>query len=163
MEIIRLSDFTVLDEKFLTNCEKVFKKLNEYTVTYNQILDLPANKQLVELESLKRKHSSFMAYLADNYISRIRAYYENNEFLAYERKQLKAKSMNELLKTMTANKAGELVYDDPNYVKGMATLQKIRELFYKLFELYKTHSAIQQNIYQSISVMQKEVDLNNKA
>ena len=45
----------------------------------------------------------------------------------------------------------------------MATLQKIRELFYKLFELYKTHSAIQQNIYQSISVMQKEVDLNNKA
>ena len=104
-----------------------------------------------------------MAYLADNYISRIRAYYENNEFLAYERKQLKAKCMNELLKTMTANKAGELVYDDPNYVKGMATLQKIRELFYKLFELYKTHSAIQQNIYQSISVMQKEVDLNNKA
>lgn len=163
MNIVRLSDFTVLDEKFITSCEKVFKKLNEYTVQYNDILDLPADEQVKQLESLKRKHSSFIAYLADNFIPRIKAYYENNEFFAYERKQLKARVMKEMLKTMSATKASDLVYDEPDFIEGMSNLRTVRELFSRLYELYKAHDPIQKNIYQSISVMQKEVEFNNKA
>lgn len=160
--VLKLSDYTTLDDKFIENCKTGIKKLEDFVERYVQCHELEPIEQIKELESLKREHGAYMSYFI-RFFSQVTRYRENGEFLASERKSLKSECIEELIKSgKNQTTADKIVYNNDKYKESIKDIQSIRKFLIYVFETYDQHkNIISRNIHQSISVLQKELE-NNK-
>lgn len=159
-KIKKLSDYTNLDADFVEKCREGMKKFDEFSDRYVELGELEAVTQIPILEQLKREHGSYVYYFG-RFASRVRKYKEMGEFLASSRKQLKSKCIEELVKSGKTNQtnADKYVYNYPEYIEGLASIETIREFLITVDEAYSYHLNIQtRNIHQSLSTLQKELE-----
>ena len=162
-KVLKLSDYTTLDEKFIEVCKEGIKKLEGFTETYIELSNLEPVEQLPALEKLKREHGAYLSY-SIRFFSQVAMYRENGEFLASERKSLKSECIEELIgggKNQTT--AEKIVYNYPKYKESITDIQSIRKFLIYVYETYDQHkNIISRNIHQSISVLQKELENNRR-
>ena len=158
-KIKRLSDYTNLDDQFVTKCREGMKKFDEFSDRYVDLGKLEAIQQIPLLEQLKREHGAYIYYFG-RLFSRIAKHREVGEFLASERKELKSMTVEELIKSgINQTNADKIVYNQPKYKEGLRDIQSIREFLITIYEGYMYHLNIQsRNIHQSLSTLQKELE-----
>lgn len=161
-KILRLSDYTNLDSKFIEECKASIKILEGYVKQYSNYHSLEPIEQIKKLEELKREHGAHISYFL-RFFSQVTKYRENGEFMGNERKNLKSKCIEELiLSGKNQTTADKLVYNSPTYIESMKDIQDIRTFLIFVYETFDYHkSVVTRNIHQSISVLQKELE-NNK-
>lgn len=163
-KVLRLSEYTNLDTKFILDCKESIKILEGYVKSYSEYHELEPVEQIKKLEELKREHGAHLSYFL-RYFSQVTKYRENGEFLGNERKNLKSKCIEELIMAgKNATTADKIVYSAPNYEQGMKDIQDIRTFLVFVYETFDYHkSIVTRNIHQSISVLQKELENNKRS
>ena len=163
-KVLRLSEYTNLDSKFIQDCKESIKILEEFVKRYSELHELEPIEQIRGLEELKREHGAHLSYFL-RYFSQVTKYRENGEFLANERKNLKSKSTEELIMAgKNATTADKIVYSYPKYEQGMKDIQDIRTFLIFVYETFDYHkNIVTRNIHQSISVLQKELENNKRS
>lgn len=158
-KIKRLSDYTELTEDFIQECRELVIKFEGFLQRYVNIQELEIKEQIEEMENLKRMHTAELTY-ALRHFSQIAMYRENAEFLSAERKQLKSKTIDELIKKgSNATNAERLCYNDESYISSLKDLQEIRKFLIYIYELYDLNkNIISRNIHQSLATLQKEAE-----
>lgn len=157
--VLKLSDYTRLDETVVEKCREGVKKLESFVERYSEASNLEILEQLKEMENIKREHGAYLSYFIRFY-SQVSMYRENGEFLASERKELKSDCIEELIKGgKNQTTADKIVYNQPDYKDGIKDIQDIRVFLIHIYETYDLHkNIISRNIHQSISVLQKELE-----
>lgn len=158
-QLVKLSDYTRLDDEVVKKCKEGIKKLEGFVERYSKAHDLDSLEQLKELETIKREHGAYMSYFI-RFFSQVSMYRENGEFLASERKELKSECIDELIKSgKNQTTADKIVYTHPKYKESIKDIQEIRKFLIYIYETYDLHkNIISRNIHQSISVLQKELE-----
>lgn len=134
------------------------KQLEEITKAYSE-LAVRHNNEVETLETLKRKLSGQLSYYGTLY-STARSHFEGTNYLEGSRKWLKSFAMAEIVRTeegLSAAAAERIVYDSFIYSTGIDIIERMREIFLGVETNFKRGVALEKNIIQSISIINKEI------
>lgn len=150
---LKVSDVIDFSEQDYKDTKNLLKKMNSMVNQYVNNIDNPD-----ELELLKREFNSQLMYLATLY-AKILCFRENFQYLESQRKELKAKAMDLMMKedsNLRVTNVEKMVYAYPYYIERVKLLEKLKSFFYLVDLQYKNYENTQRSIYQSISVLSKE-------
>lgn len=152
-EPVKVSDIIDFSEDDYKKTKQLIKKMNIMVGEYVLNMDNPD-----ALERLKREFNAQLMYLATFY-AKILCFRENFQYLESQRKELKATSMQIMMRediSIKITNAEKQVYAYPYYIERVKLLEKLKSFFYLVELQYKNYENTQRSIYQSISVLTKE-------
>lgn len=136
------------------NAKTLLDKLKGLGDEYAKLEDMATPERL---EEMKREVGSYLTSLS-TYLSKVKCYKFNNDYLEEERKQIKS----EAIELLVANEghspsaAEKVVYASEYYKTRVALLQQIKRFFWDVELKYDRYRDVLRSIYQSVSVLTEE-------
>lgn len=141
-----------------TSKRETDKELMRISKEYSE-LAVRHNNEVETLETLKRQLSGQLSFYGGLY-STARSHFEGTNYLEGSRKWLKSFAMSEIVRTeegLSSAAAERIVYDSYIYATGMDIIERMRDIFLGVETNFKRGTALEKNIIQSISIINKEL------
>lgn len=131
--------------------------LNKLKLLGDEYASLQDTATPERLEEIKREMGSYLTSLS-TYLSKVKCFKFNNDYLEEERKQIKSEAIELLVANdnLSPSAAEKVVYASEYYKKRVELLQRLKRFFWNVELKYDRYKDVLRSIYQSVSLLSEE-------